>query len=271
MTSENSERVVEAANRLWTAASTQRPCRPVREVIGSDDIALAYAVQEFNVGRRLEAGARAVGRKIGMTSVAVQKQLGYDQPNYGILFGDREVANGGEAPASRLMQPRAEAEIAFVLGRDLDGDEPTIADVMRSVDYAVSAIEIVDSRIAGWDIRITDSIADNASCGMFVLGTRPRRIVDLDLALCGMVARLNGRVASVGVGSASLGNPLLATLWLARTVALAGQELIAGDILLSGALGPLVPLSDGDLFEAEIEGLGSVRVALPRPCRESSP
>jgi 2-keto-4-pentenoate hydratase len=264
MTGENSQLVEQAADRLWTAASTQRPCSPVRELIGSDDVALAYAVQEFNVGRRLKAGARAVGRKIGMTSVAVQTQLGYDQPNYGILFCDREVANGGEAPANRLMQPRAEAEIAFVLGRDLSGNELTIADVMRSVDYAVSAIEIVDSRIAGWDIRITDSIADNASCGMYALGTRPRRIVDLDLALCGMVARLNGQVASMGVGGASLGNPLLAALWLARTVASAGQKLMAGDIVLSGALGPIVPLSNGDLFEAEIDGLGSVRLTLPR-------
>jgi len=195
-----------------------------------------------------------------MTSVAVQKQLGYDQPNYGILFADREVANGGEAPANGLMQPRAEAEIASVLGGDLVGEECTIADVMRSVDYAVCAIEIVDSRIDAWDIRITDSIADNASCGMYVLGTRPRRIVDLDLALCGMLARLNGQIASVGVGAASLGNPLLATLWLARTLASAGQALMAGDIVLSGALGPIVSLSNGDLFEAEIDGLGSVRV-----------
>jgi 2-keto-4-pentenoate hydratase len=196
MTTTNNQLIEEAANRLWTAASTQRPCSPVRELIGSDDIALAYAVQEFNVERRLKAGARPVGRKIGMTSVAVQKQPGYDQPNYGILFADREVANGGEAPANGLMQPRAEAEIAFVLGRDLVGEECTIADVMRSVDYAVCAIEIVDSRIDAWDIRITDSIADNASCAMYVLGTRPRRIVDLDLALCGMLARLNGQIAS---------------------------------------------------------------------------
>src|SRR5262249_21585857 len=120
------QRIEEAADRLWVAAATQSPCRPVGELIGSDDVALAYALQEFNVGRRLETGARAVGRKIGMTSVAVQKQLGYHQPNYGILFADREVANGGEAPANRLMQPRAEAEIAFVLGRDLRGEQLTI-------------------------------------------------------------------------------------------------------------------------------------------------
>ena len=165
------------------------------------------------------------------------------------------------------MQPRAEAEIAFVLSHDLRGEELTIADAIRSVDHVVCAIEIVDSRIAGWDIRITDSIADNASCGMYVLSTRPRRLVDLDLSLSGMVARLNGKIASVGVGAASLGNPLLAVLWLAQTINTAGQSLMAGDIVLSGALGPLVPLSNGDLFETEIDGLGSVRVAMPRPVR----
>jgi len=267
MTVAHHQRTEEAANRLWIAASTQRPCSPVRDLIGSDDIALAYAVQEFNVRRRITAGARPAGRKIGMTSVAVQKQLGYDQPNYGILFADRQVSNGDEVPANRLMQPRAEAEIAFVLSHDLRGEELTIADVVRSVDHVVCAIEIVDSRIAGWDIRITDSIADNASCGMYVLGTRPRRLVDLDLSLSGMVARLNGKIASVGVGAASLGNPLLAVLWLAQTINTAGQSLMAGDVVLSGALGPLVPLSNGDLFETEIDGLGSVRVAMPRPVR----
>ncbi len=263
MTRADGRIIEEAANRLWEAGSRREPCRPVRELIGADGVASAYAVQEFNIARRLKGGARPVGRKIGMTSVAVQKQLGYDQPNYGMLFADREVPNGECAPPNRLMQPRAEAEIAFILGRDLKHEELTIADVMRAVDFAVCAIEIVDSRIANWDIRITDSIADNASCGMYVLGNRPRRIIDVDLTLCGMVARLNGKVASVGVGGASLGNPLLAMLWLAHTVAAAGQPLKEGDIVLSGALGPIVPLSDGDLFEAEIDGLGSARIVLP--------
>lgn len=253
-----------AAKRLWDAASTHKPCAPVRDLIGADDIGAAYGVQEVNIARRAEAGARAVGRKIGMTSVAVQKQLGYDRPNHGMLFADREVPNGERAPANRLMQPRAEAEIAVVLGRDLDGPELTTFDMIRAVDYAVCAIEIVDSRIAGWDIGITDSIADNASCGMYVLGNRPRRIGDVDLTLCGMVSRLNGQIASVGVGGASLGSPLLALLWLARTLAAAGQPLKAGDIVLTGALGPIVPLSAGDWFEAEIDGFGSVRVAAPR-------
>ena len=252
----------QAAMRLWDAFTTLKSCAPVRDLIGSDDIASAYAVQELNIARRVQTGARPVGRKIGMTSAAVQEQLGYYDPNYGTLFSDREVPNGERTPRDRLIQPKAEAEVAFVLGRDLEREGLTIADVMRAVDYAVCAIEIIDSRIVDWDIRATDSIADNASCGMYVLGNRPRRITDVDLTLCGMVSRLNGRISSVGVGGASLGNPLLALLWLARAVSAIGQPLREGDIVLSGALGPIVPLSDGDLFETEIDLFGSVRVAL---------
>jgi 2-keto-4-pentenoate hydratase len=252
----------QAAMRLWDAASSRKPCAPVRDLIGSDNIASAYAVQELNIARRVSDGSRPVGRKIGMTSAAVQKQLGYHEPNYGTLFADREASDGERIPVDGLLQPRAEAEIAFVLRRDLVGEALTIADVMRAVEYAVCAIEIIDSRIADWDIRATDSIADNASCGMYVLGGRPRRINEVDLTLCGMVSRLNGQISSVGVGGASLGSPLLALLWLARAVAAIGQPLREADIVLSGALGPIVPLSTGDLFETEIDGFGSVRVAM---------
>jgi 2-keto-4-pentenoate hydratase len=162
----------EAARRLWDAGVALRPCAPVRDLIGTDDMARAYAVQERNLARRLAAGARPVGRKIGMTSLAVQQQLGYDRPNYGTLFADREVPDGESVPANRLLQPRAEAEVAFVLGRGLDREDSTVTEARRAVEYTVCAIEIVDSRIQGWDIRATDSIADNASCGMYVLGIR---------------------------------------------------------------------------------------------------
>src|SRR5712691_1319928 len=261
MTNRDSTPIQQAATRLWDAASSGKPCAPVRDLTGSDNIASAYAVQELNIARRVSAGARPVGRKIGMTSAAVQKQLGYYAPNYGTLFADREASNGEQIPKDRLLQPRAEAEIAFVLRRDLNEEALTIAHVMTAVEYAVCAIEIIDSRIAGWDIRATDSIADNASGGMYVLGNRPRRINEVDLTLCGMVSRLNGQISSVGVGGASLGNPLLALLWLARAVAAVGQPLKEADIVLSGALGLIVPLSTGDLFETEIDGFGSVRVA----------
>lgn len=264
MTKRESTPTEQAAMSLREAADSRKPCAPVRSLIGSDNIAYAYAVQELNIAKRVAAGSRTVGRKIGMTSAAVQEQLGYHEPNYGTLFADREVANGERIPGGRLLQPRAEAEVAFVLRRDLDREELTIADVMRAVEYAVCAIEIIDSRIAGWDIRATDSIADNASCGMYVLGNKPRRINEVDLTLCGMVSRLNGQISSVGVGGASLGNPLVALLWLARAVTAVGQPLKQGDIVLSGALGPIVPLSAGDLFETEIDGFGSVRVALSR-------
>jgi 2-keto-4-pentenoate hydratase len=236
----------------------------VRELIGERDVDAAYAVQEAGTKRRLAAGARLSGRKIGLTSAAVQKQLAVDQPDYGMLFADMELADGACVPGGRLLQPRVEAEIAFVLGRDLDREAMTGADIARAVDYAVCAIEIVDSRIDSWDIRITDTVADNGSAGMYVLGGRQRRLEDLDLLLCGMVARKNGEIVSLGTGAACLGNPLHATLWLADTMLKAGRPLKAGEVVLSGALGPMVPAAPGDLFEAEIQGLGSARVFFGR-------
>lgn len=253
-----------AAARLAQAERSGQPCKPVRELIGAEDVASAYAVQEIGTKRRVAAGGRLSGRKIGLTSAAVQKQLGVSQPDYGMLFADMEVPDGGSAQPGRLLQPRAEAEIAFVLGRDLDREGMTGADVARAVDYAVCAIEIVDSRIENWDIRITDTVADNGSAGMYVLGSRPRRLADLDLLLCGMVARKNGEIVSLGTGAACLGNPLHAARWLAETMVKAGRPLKAGDVILSGALGPMVPAAPGELFEAEIQGLGSVRVTFPR-------
>jgi 2-keto-4-pentenoate hydratase len=264
VTEKDRTRIEQAATRLWDAASQRKPCAPIRDLIGSDGINSAYAVQILNTAKRIKAGARAVGRKIGMTSAAVQKQLGYYEPNYGTLFADREAFNGEQIKPGRLLQPRAEAEIAFVLGKDLDSEALTVADVMNAIEYSVCAIEIIDSRIAGWDIRAADSIADNASCGMYVLGTMPRRIDQVDLTLCGMISRLNGEICSTGVGGASLGSPLLALLWLARTVAAAGQPLRKADIVLSGALGPIVPLSPGDFFETEIDGFGAVQVGLSK-------
>lgn len=151
-----------------------------------------------------------------------------------------------------------------MLGRDLDREALTAADVMRAVDYAVCAIEIVDSRIENWDIRIADTVADNASAGLYVLGGRPARIADVDLALCGMVARKNGEIASLGVGAACLGNPLHGALWLANTMAKVGRPLKAGDFVLSGALGPMVPVAGGDTFAIEIQGLGGASVSFPR-------
>lgn len=146
-----------------------------------------------------------------------------------------------------------------MLGADLPHDQLTVADVIRATDHLLPAIEIVDSRIAGWDISIVDTVADNASSGLFVLGNTPRLLSDVDLRLCGMVLEHAGEPVSVGAGAACLGNPLHAVVWLARTMALAGTPLRAGDVVLSGALGPMVPVTPGAAYEARIAGLGSVR------------
>jgi 2-keto-4-pentenoate hydratase len=249
------------ANLLWAAQQTGQPCAPVRDLLKGAGPDVAYEVQEINTKRRLAQGARLVGRKIGLTSPAVQKQLGVDQPDYGMLFADMAASDGEKVVVSRLIQPKVEAEVAFVLGRDLNLAIPTIADLLRAVDFAVAAIEIVDSRIRNWDIRLVDTIADNASSGMYVLGTQPRRLRELDLVACTMTMVRGGEKVSAGTGEACMGNPLTAALWLAATMARIGRPLKAGDTILSGALGPMVPAAAGDSFEARILGLGSVRVA----------
>ncbi|MEZ5890688.1 MAG: fumarylacetoacetate hydrolase family protein [Xanthobacteraceae bacterium] len=252
------------ADILWDAADTGTPVPPIRDRLAEGDLASAYAVQELNTERSLRAGRRLVGRKIGLTSLAVQKQLGVDQPDYGMLFADMAIPDGLEIPVNRLMQAKVEAEVAFVMGRDLDTDQPTVADLFRAIDYVVPAIEIVGSRIANWDIKILDTIADNASAGLYVLGNEPALLSGLDLRTCGMEMMAEGECVSTGTGAACLGHPLNATLWLARVMAKAGRPLRVGDTVLSGALGPMAPVKPGTVYEARIGGLGSVRAAFAK-------
>jgi len=254
----------QVADKLWTAAQTRQPIPPIRDMFPAGALDLAYAAQNINTERKLAQGRRLVGRKIGLTSRAVQKQLGVDQPDYGMLFDDMAVLDGWEVARDRMIQPKVEAEIAFVIGRDLDDERLTIADVLRAVEFALPAIEIVDSRIADWKIGILDTIADNASSGTYVLGAQPRKIEGLDLRLSGMVMEHRGEPVSVGAGVACLGDPLSATLWLAQTMARVGRPLKAGDTVLSGALGPMVTVVWGGVYEARIEGLGSVRAAFAK-------
>lgn len=237
------------------------PVAPLRTEAADTSPEAAYAIQQANTKAWLDEGRRLVGRKIGLTSKAVQQQLGVDQPDYGMLYADSSYCSGDMLPASRFLQPKVEAEIAFILKRGLVGEDITITDVMGAVDYAVAGIEIVDSRIANWDISLFDTIADNASYGAFVLGTRPVPLTDLDLEACTMTMTAGGEQVSSGVGSACLGNPLLATLWLARVMAKTDFPLMAGDVVLSGALGPMVAVEAGTEYEATIDGLGSVRIA----------
>ena len=181
------ETINTVAGALYDAYRSSTPCDPIAEQLTGGGIAAAYAAQEVNTRRWLAEGRRLVGRKIGLTSPAVQRQLGVGQPDYGMLFADMAVDEGADVALGRLLQPRAEAEIAFVLGRDLPNPDATVAEVMQAIDFAVAAIEIVDSRIAGWKIGILDTVADNASSGLYVLGSRPVRLDQFDPLACGMV------------------------------------------------------------------------------------
>ncbi|MBM7490410.1 2-keto-4-pentenoate hydratase [Micromonospora luteifusca] len=252
---------IEAANReLADARNTGKPCPPLRgRLLPEGDVESAYRVQQLQARAWQGRGERRVGAKIGLTSRAVQETFGVFQPDFGMLTDAMAVGDGVEVAIDRLLQPRVEAEIAFVLDKDLPDPQITLVDLIRAVDYVLPAIEIVDSRIAAWDISIVDTVADNASSGLFVLGTTPRRLADIDLRLCGMVLEHAGEPVSVGAGAACLGNPLHAVQWLAGTLARAGDPLRAGDVVLSGALGPMVPVTPGAAYEARISGLGSVR------------
>ncbi len=230
---------------------------PLRDGLAPQDAAGAYAVQEINTRFWEAQGRRVVGRKAGLTAKAVQQQLGVDQPDFGALFDDMQVADGGRLDPATCIQAKAEAEIAFVLGADLPSPETTAADVAAAVASVHAAIEIVDSRIADWKITFADTVADNGSSAFFVLARDGKPLAGLDLEGAAMTMTVNGAVVSTGVGAAALGNPLNASAWLAQTLAARGEPLKAGDILLAGALGPMVALQPGDEVRAEVAGIGT--------------
>lgn len=248
----------QAAALLRTAAASGQAVAPLRDRLERSDLEGAYAVQEANTRTWLEEGRRLVGRKIGLTSLAVQAQLGVDQPDFGMLFADMAVGDGEPVALGRLLQPKVEAEVALVLGRDLTHERHTYADLVRATEYCLPAVEIVDSRIENWNIRFVDTVADNASSGLFVLGGRPRRLGDFDITACAMEMRRGDLTVSRGTGRACLGSPLTAAVWLADVMARRGRPLQAGDIVLTGALGPMAAVTAGDRFDVTIEGLGCV-------------
>lgn len=248
-----------AANRLIDATTTATPCAPLRELHPEGDLDDGYEVQRI-VRQRTSVGRRTVGRKIGLTSAAVQDVFGVHTPDFGVLYADMAYGDSEPIPFDRLLQPRIEAEVAFVLGRDLPAHAVTTAEVLQAVDFVVPAIEVCDSRIADWNISIFDTVADNASSGVFVIGGAPRSLRDIDdLRTCEMTIVHDGAVISSGTGAACLGHPVNAVVWLANTVAQRGEPLQAGEIVLSGSLGALVPVDAGATYEATITGLGSVR------------
>lgn len=254
----------DAAQALRAAAATHAFTAPLRELYPDMDGDDAYRIQGINTQERLASGRRIVGRKIGLTSPAVQQQLGVSQPDFGVLFEDMAHGDSEPVPMTGLHQPKVEAEIAFVLERDVDADHPGLAEVLSAIGYALPALEIVGSRIAGWNIRFVDTVADNASSGAYVLGATPCALEGLDLRLAGMALFRRGEPVSTGAGAACLGHPLNAVVWLARKLASLGTPLRAGDLVLSGALGPMVPVKAGDVFEARVNGLGSVRAVFEK-------
>ena len=268
-----------ALDMLVTARASGQPCPPIRGLLPPDDVDAAYAVQSSWVADQIAAGARVVGRKIGLTNPVVQAQFGVDRPDFGVLFESMACAPGTPIDGARTLQPKIEAEIAFVLAEDLTSTMIGPAEVAAATAYVVAALEIVDSRIAGWDIGIVDTIADNGSSGLFVLGDRRQELGRLDLAECAMTLRRvvsggahgsgvgggsdgdggsGGEVVSTGTGASILGHPLAAVAWLAAAVRDHGRPLRAGEVVLSGSLGPMVPVAPGDAFVADITGVGQV-------------
>jgi 2-keto-4-pentenoate hydratase len=249
--------LVDVAERLRTAYRTG-PVPPLRDELEPVDSEGAYAVQAINTRIWRAAGRRIVGRKVGLTAKAVQLQLGVNEPDFGVLFDDMAIPDGGRLRHGTVWQPKAEAEVAIVMARDLMDADATAEQVAAAAAYAVAAIEIVDSRIVDWKITFADTVADNGSSAFFVLGAHTVPLAGLDLYTCGMAMTVNGAVVSLGAGAACLGHPLNAVVWLVRTLAAKGEWLRAGDVVLTGALGPMVPLARGDRVVAQIGGLGTV-------------
>lgn len=257
----NQQQIQQCGDELYEAMVSRTTIKPLTERF--DDISLddAYHISLRMLERRLAAGERIIGKKIGVTSKAVQNMLNVHQPDFGYLTDKMAYSQGQEMPISEhLIQPKAEGEIAFVLKKDLMGPGLTNADVLAATDFVIPCFEVVDSRIENWKIKIQDTIADNASCGLFVLGDTavdPRKV---DLTTCGMVVEKNGQIISTGAGAAALGSPVNCVTWLANTLGKFGIPLKAGEVILSGSLVPLEPVKAGDFMTVSIGGIGSASV-----------
>ncbi|WP_200761045.1 2-keto-4-pentenoate hydratase [Effusibacillus dendaii] len=249
------------ADHLAAAEETRSGVSPLLELDPQLTTEEAYRVQLVTIERKTATGQRIVGKKIGLTSLAMQTMLGVDQPDYGHLLDGMVVENGSSIPFHRVLQPKVEAEIAFVLKRDLTGPRVTTLDVLQATDYVLPALEIVDSRIKDWKIKLQDTIADNASSGLYVLGGKPVAVDRVDLAQIGMALYKNGELMNTGVGAAALGHPAYCVAWLANKLSEFDIVLKAGEVILSGALSAAVNAEPGDHFQARLAHLGAVSVS----------
>ncbi len=256
----------EAADALAAAERDRAPIPPLRETWPELDVVDAYEIQLLNIRRRVDAGVTVNGHKVGLSSKAMQEMMGVDEPDYGHLLSDMEVFSDRPVAAGRYCYPRVEVEVGFILGEELPGEGCTEQDVIDATEAVAPAIELIDSRIADWDIRIGDTIADNASSAGYVLG--PDRVKPTDIDLKMIEARLLRRTGSgepekvaEGRSDAVLGDPVVAVAWLARKVASFGVTLEAGNVILPGSVHRAIDVRPGDDFEAVFDGLGSVRLS----------
>ena len=249
-----------AAEALFRAQEDRVPIAPLTDTWDGVDVTAAYEVQLANIARRVDAGDSVRGHKVGLSAKAMQQMLGVNEPDYGHLLESMFLWESDAVDASRFLQPRAEIEVAFVLGRTLEGPGVTVADAIRATDFVLPSIEIVDSRVADWRIKLPDTIADNASSGAVVLGGSPTKLTDLDVRLVGATLRSNGELRETGASGAVLGNPVVAVAWLANKVAAFGVTLEAGHVIMPGSCTRMIPVAAGDVVTAEFDQLGSVSV-----------
>lgn len=245
---------------LHRALTDRSPLEPLSDRYPDLGLEDAYRIQEAMLACRIAAGDQVVGKKIGITSQAVMELLNVRQPDFGLLLESMNAPDGSTLPRSRFIAPRAEGEIAFVLDRDLEGPDVTPEGVLEATGSVCACFEIVDSRIRDWRIRIQDTVADNASCGAFVLGPRRARPSAAELIASTMTLEKNGQVVVTGSGAATMGSPLNTIAWLVNALAPLGQQLRRGDIILSGALGSMIPVQAGDRLHVRISGIGDASV-----------
>lgn len=245
------------ADMLYDAERSRVAIAPLTEQNAALDIDDAYAIQLENVNRVVAMGHKISGKKIGLTSEGIQKQMGVNEPDYGHLFASMDCFSG-EVPTDKMLQPKIEGEVAFVLKADLAGGHVTAQDVRNATDYVVAAFEIVDSRVRDWQIRLVDTVADNASSGRYVLGEKKMKLDEVDLPNVPMKLYKNGELIGEGTGAAVLGDPCEAVAWLANRLWNYGVTLQTGEVILSGAFSAAPPAQKGDAFEADFGPLGKV-------------